>query len=383
MNVCYVHDFCLYRDENHNIYTAVGLPEKYFDRFFNIGCTKVTLMTRNRKSNKTAIKSLGFEEIKSHRIDIPIPIKGYISLLSPRSIFNVIKTIKNSDVLVINFPSLIGLFICFINLIINKKYILEIAADDNQFLSKRGGRLITLLFKSCFLFFVRRSSGAIYVSKFLLHKYPHPAGIVSSNVYIDEVIYRQNPIYDINNKKNINILFAGGVNKRKGIDTLLKAIEILVGQNKNNIMLDIAGGHFDRDYKTIAAEMGLANNVTFHGLLDKVDLMKLYQTADVYIQPSFAEGIPRAAIEAMSFGLPVVATTLPGFLEILPNECLVPVGSHVGIATVTQKIITSKCFRNKVSFTNSKRAEDFLLPILNNKRNEFYQKVLGTYNERI
>lgn len=33
-NIVYVHDFCLYNDYDKNNYTAVGLPESYFNRFF-------------------------------------------------------------------------------------------------------------------------------------------------------------------------------------------------------------------------------------------------------------------------------------------------------------------------------------------------------------
>ncbi|MBA6326357.1 glycosyltransferase family 4 protein [Colwellia sp. MB02u-6] len=377
MNVCYVHDFCLYRDEKGRIYTAVGLPEKYFDRFFNFGCTNVSLITRNRKENKTSIRLLGFTKINTSKINLPVPINSYMTLFSPTSIFKIIRTIKRSDLLVINFPSLIGLLLCFLNIFIKKKYILEVAADGDQFSSKKGGLLITLLFKMSFNFFVRKSSGAIYVSNFLRNKYPHSEGVISSNVYIDKVHYPVAHNQSLQVKKSINILFAGGVNKRKGISTLLESIKQLVNNGNNKIMLNIAGGHFDSDYEATVKNMELNDNIKFHGLLDKVELIELYRNADIYVQPSIAEGIPRAAIEAMSFGLPVIATSLPGFEEILPRECLVKTGSFNEIVIMIEKVINDAPFRNKLSFTNSKRAEDFLLPILDKKRSDFYNKILG------
>ncbi len=79
----------------------------------------------------------------------------------------------------------------------------------------------------------------------------------------------------------------------------------------------------------------------------------------------------------MSRGLPVVATKLPGFSEILDEEVLVNTNSSKELA---EKILTLSRDENKLkslSYRNRKRAKDFTYEILHNKRKKFYQEVLG------
>lgn len=169
-SIIYVHDFCFLLNDN-NVYTAVGMPENYFDRFFDIGVDNVYLISRNKQSNKPSILSTGFEVIKNKNIKMPIKIKCYFSLLNPRVIMNIIHVIKNSDLLVINFPSIIGLFIWFLNKFIGKSYTLEVAADYDQFSSKKCGFIVSYFFKLFFPLVVGKSEGCTFVSKYLSDKY--------------------------------------------------------------------------------------------------------------------------------------------------------------------------------------------------------------------
>ncbi|MHA6608530.1 glycosyltransferase family 4 protein [Photobacterium damselae] len=371
MKISYVHDFRFYTNGTE-LYTAVGLPEKYFDRFFNAGVSIISIISRSSTKEESEIVSMGFEKILNENLSIGSSFGNYFGLFSPRNIVATYKEISSSKLIVINFPSITGMYIYGLNIFANKPYIVEVAAGSDQFLSKKGGGFVTYLIEKIFPKVVSKSNGAIYVSSHLSVKYPHNISVVASNVYISKT-RKANRI--LVKEKNVEILFAGGVNRRKGIDTLLLSIQQLVEDGFSNIRLNIAGGHLDRDYQAMAEELGIKDFVIFHGLLERAFLNELYDKADIYVQPSLAEGIPRATIEAMSYGLPVVATKLPGFREILDEEFLVSIGDHRELTQKIKNLIQEEDLYRDVSARNLSRANDFLISTLDSKRNEFYEKV--------
>ncbi|WP_420745568.1 glycosyltransferase family 4 protein [Photobacterium damselae] len=374
MKISYVHDFRFYTNGTE-LYTAVGLPEKYFDRFFNAGVSIISIISRSSTKEESEIVSMGFEKILNENLSIGSSFGNYFGLFSPRNIVATYKEISSSKLIVINFPSITGMYIYGLNIFANKPYIVEVAAGSDQFLSKKGGGFVTYLIEKIFPKVVSKSNGAIYVSSHLSVKYPHNISVVASNVYISKT-RKANRILE--KEKNVEILFAGGVNRRKGIDTLLLSIQQLVEDGFSNIRLNIAGGHLDRDYQAMAEELGIKDFVIFHGLLERAFLNELYDKADIYVQPSLAEGIPRATIEAMSYGLPVVATKLPGFREILDEEFLVSIGDHRELTQKIKNLIQEEDLYRDVSARNLSRANDFLISTLDSKRNEFYEKVFKT-----
>ncbi|CAH7134370.1 Gt5 [Vibrio chagasii] len=371
MKVLYVHDFCFYKNDE-TIFTAVGLPEKYFDRFLLNGAKEVRVFSRNKIAEKNDIESAGFFSIKNKHIKLPIPVKNYFELLSPKVFYALNRLLRETDVIVINFPSIIGLYLCFLCKLYNRKYVLEVAADDDQFLNKKGGLFLTFIFRMVFCKFVRRAEGAIYVSDNLLKKYPNKNSEVASNVYIDKLNFRGGR----RKKEEFDILFAGGVNKRKGVDILLGALHYLIKVEGVRVTLHIAGGHLDDDYECIVDEYGIRENVVFHGILERRVLEDLYYKCDLYVQPSRAEGIPRATIEAMSFGLPVVATQLPGFKEILSEDCLVPIGDSIKLANKIKIILNDDSIYKLYSDINLGSAEKFLISNLDKRRNSFFSQFL-------
>ena len=105
------------------------------------------------------------------------------------------------------------------------------------------------------------------------------------------------------------------LNKRKGVDLLLKAFNQL-SQQQRTVHLMIAGPvqKYDEKYLRQLDEFiereGLSDSVTF--TREKVDNIHEYmQAADIFVLPSSKEGFPIAVIEAMASGLAVVASDIP------------------------------------------------------------------------
>jgi len=145
------------------------------------------------------------------------------------------------------------------------------------------------------------------------------------------------------------ILSVGGIEPRKGSDTLVQAIAALkqaalkiAGRGP---VLAVVGGHSFQDYRpyrdrVLASLPGLGlrldDDVVLVGTVPDAELPAWYAAADVLAFPSTKEGWGLAVLEAMSAGLPVVASDLPVFGEYLTSgrdALLVPVDDPAALAT--------------------------------------------------
>ncbi|MGW4526492.1 glycosyltransferase [Amycolatopsis sp. NPDC004378] len=101
----------------------------------------------------------------------------------------------------------------------------------------------------------------------------------------------------------MSVLFVGRLDAEKNIDQLLRALAPLP-----HIRADLVGDGTRRpDLEALAAELGVADRVTFHGFVSDADLVRRYAEADVFCMPGTAELQSLATMEAMAAGLPVVA----------------------------------------------------------------------------
>ena len=99
----------------------------------------------------------------------------------------------------------------------------------------------------------------------------------------------------------------------KGIKYLIEAVKSL-----DNVRLVIAGDGPEKErLENLARHESLLDRVTFTGWVD--DIGRTMSTWDIYVQPSIAEGLGIAALEAMSLGIPVVASDVGGLREIVVN----------------------------------------------------------------
>ena len=113
-------------------------------------------------------------------------------------------------------------------------------------------------------------------------------------------------------EEEVRLIFAGKICEKKGIFCLLHALDKVKSDRK--ISLSIAGGYSDEEeYKkvvTLAKEV--KTKVEFLGKLTQTELAEKFNRADIFVLPSFYEGLPLVIVEALACGLKVVATDLPG-----------------------------------------------------------------------
>ena len=101
----------------------------------------------------------------------------------------------------------------------------------------------------------------------------------------------------------------------KDVANLVRATAIAVREG-DDLRVEVAGGGSClEDLKGLAAELGVAERVTFLG--EVRDIPALLGRARMFVLPSLSEGIPLTVLEAMARGLPVVATRVGGLPEVV------------------------------------------------------------------
>lgn len=128
----------------------------------------------------------------------------------------------------------------------------------------------------------------------------------------------------------LRVLFVGQMGQRKGVRDLLNACELF---GWNRCTLTMCGRGFDLD--PVALNAG-PRPITIRRNLSNEDLAREYQNADVFVLPSVLEGFGLVLLQAIRFGLPVIATTNTGAPDIIKNEregFIVPIRSPQAIAS--------------------------------------------------
>jgi glycosyltransferase involved in cell wall biosynthesis len=115
------------------------------------------------------------------------------------------------------------------------------------------------------------------------------------------------------------ILSAGALYPVKGFSHLLRAIR-RVARTRPGVRLEIAGhGPLRERLEREAKELGITDNVRFHGALSPDELRERYRRALVFVLSSLSEGLGRVIWEAMASSLPVVASNVGGVPDLVEH----------------------------------------------------------------
>ncbi|PAD35117.1 glycosyltransferase family 4 protein, partial [Terribacillus saccharophilus] len=121
-----------------------------------------------------------------------------------------------------------------------------------------------------------------------------------------------------NNKKHI-ILFLAVLIERKGILDLIEAAKFIT--KNGNVEFVIAGdGELFEESVKVVKSAGLEKKFKFVGWVNEKEKNDLLRRADLFVLPSYNEGLPLSILEAMSFYLPIVSTNVGSIDEAVKNK---------------------------------------------------------------
>ncbi len=157
--------------------------------------------------------------------------------------------------------------------------------------------------------FINNSDLVIAVSNYVRNSLISETGIDEQKIFVIHNGARiENFTKEFRENGPVKLIFAGRVEKSKGIFILLESIKDL------DVSLVVCGGGTALEKaKKLSRDLRIENKVKFLGKLDSLELVKEYKNADVLIAPSLrVEGFPMSIIEGMSYFLPVIASSIGG-----------------------------------------------------------------------
>ena len=179
----------------------------------------------------------------------------------------------------------------------------------------------------------------------------------------------------------INILFVGRLEKRKGLDHLLKAYNKVKKEYANCRLIIVGPGViFRRKYERYVRRNHLAD-VVFIGMVDYDELPRYYKTADIFCSPATGrESFGIVLLEAMALGKPIVATNIEGYASVITNGeegYLVPPDDDNELARVLMALITDKSLRQQMGARGLITAQEHDWKEIARRVVDYYIKIFG------
>lgn len=142
------------------------------------------------------------------------------------------------------------------------------------------------------------------------------------------------------------VLSVGSLKPVKGHDVLLEAFRRLGDDADRATLLLVGRDYLNGGLRDWADRYLARRDVRFIG--EQADVLPWYQTADVFVMPSRWEGLSNALLEAMSCGLPVIATAVGGNTEVVQHGqsgVLVEVDDPGGLASAVRRLLSDATLR--------------------------------------
>ncbi len=153
--------------------------------------------------------------------------------------------------------------------------------------------------------------------------------------------------------KPLRVLYVGSVVLRKGVQYLLEAARML---NHNQFDFFILG----QNYQPPEAFKELGNNVRFIGQLPYQEVGNYYRNCDVLVFPSLSDGFGSVQVEAMSYGMPVIASSsCAGVVEHEKSGFIIPPGDSGSLVQYLQRLADDRDLLGILSVNALSRAKEY------------------------
>jgi len=168
----------------------------------------------------------------------------------------------------------------------------------------------------------------------------------------------------------------GELNANKNYIQALKALSKLTKLNFHYII--VGNGESEQELKKAVNELMLQNKVSFLGF--RRDVPELLAASDVFILTSRREGLPKAVMEAMAAGLPIIATDVRGNRDLVKNSengYLVPLDDVEQTAIAIKRLIDSEDLRRPMGEKSKELVKQYDLKNIIPQMEEIYDLFLG------
>ncbi len=396
MKILYCHDNTYIQNSETTFYSEGQFSYAYWAPYINI-CDELIVAGRGRAlTEDDDLSVLNKSNGEGVSIQILPNMNSPLGLLHNRSVVQerVEALVEEADAVIVRTMSEIGWLAFKVARKRGKPIAHEIAGCpwDNTW---NHGSLLAKLYaplRYCRMKkLAQKADYVLYVSKeFLPKRYPATGTTaIASNVRIEKpepsVLERRlerigsSPSSDF----PIEIGLIGHLDhKLKGIDIAIKALSLLNADSDRPFILKILGAGNSSPYRPLIHKCNLQNHVRFEGVLTSGDpVLHWLDQIDLYIQPSFHEGVPRATIEAMSRGCPAFGSNAGGIPELLPPAYIHKAGQAEQLAEQIIQSIKDKTLASQAQ-ENFKKSMDYTHDILHPIREQFWSGFAGFIQDK-
>ena len=225
------------------------------------------------------------------------------------------------------------------------------------------------------------ATAAAYVTEYSLQR-RYPPGIGAFSTYFSSIdlpnsAFATAPRLLRENAESFTLISVGTLAQLyKAPDILINAVAICVKAGLDLRLIWVGDGKYKTELEALAAEKGLGQRITFCGYLSTRDqVIEQLDQGDLFVMPSYQEGLPKGMIEAMARGLPCIGSSVGGIPELLTAEDLVPPGDVVALADKIREVVTNPQRLANMSTRNLEKAKDYREEVLRQRRIQFYSYV--------
>jgi glycosyltransferase involved in cell wall biosynthesis len=146
------------------------------------------------------------------------------------------------------------------------------------------------------------------------------------------------------------VFFAGRFEAQKAVDVLLRAWQEVQARHPEALLLLAGDGSLRGAMEQLSRDLGVGEAVRFLGYTEQ--MLACYQASDVFVLPSWSEGMSNALLEAMSCGLAPVATAIPGNTDVVTSEqdgLLVKAGDEHALAKALTRLLADADLRQQIA----------------------------------
>ncbi|MFS0836753.1 glycosyltransferase family 4 protein [Paenibacillus sp. 1P03SA] len=365
-------------DEYYHNYFDYTVWSRYLNVFSELKIISRMAEVGNKHELKNKKISSGsgvsFNEIPS--------ISDPISMITKRKeAYNKIKSsLQQCDALIVRLPSEIGALAVEAAEELNLPWAAEVVGHAWDALWNYGsikGKIYAPIMTYKTKALVKKAPYVLYVTKKFLQKHYPTMGkqIDCSNVELpmmaeDSLSNKLNRIRESTVPVKIGLI-GSMASKYKGIDVALKSLSLIKGDL--GFRFKVLGEGDPSPLIQLSESLGISDRIEFYKPVPSGQkVFEWLDKLDIYIQPSFQEGLPRALIEAMSRSLPAIGSNVGGIPELLSGECIFEAGDAVALSQKIIQLAQDKDWQIKEAEKNNQTASQYTNFILNAKRTEFW-----------
>lgn len=251
----------------------------------------------------------------------------------------------------------------------NKKVVYHIHGGEFHIFYKGSGKWVKrmishFLNEADCIFCLSQSWEKFFASNFQCRQLKVIPNFVDDAIPSKKLIKKHKPIF----------LFLGKIVKGKGIYDLFDVVKELAETHTSDFEFWVGGNGETEEFRNLIKAHHLQKVIQFKGWISGDDKVSVLQHSSVYVLPSYNEGMPISILEAMSYGLPVIASRVGGIPEMMEDQqsgFLIEAGNKVQLKEAMSRFIekpelVAEMGKKSKEIFNERYAASRIMEMINN-----------------